>query len=162
MIRPLRIRHRRVFAVLGVLLPVAFGVGIAARQPVPEMNTLPARLAGEPSPDAILIKQFNDLFTKEPIQVMLMKEDGGAGRLAIRCSAGSHYAKPDLLVYWSITPNITATLPADAALLGAFTALRLRLPASASAADGVLVLYSLANNEIVDVSRPVRFNDSTK
>jgi len=155
MIRPLRIRHRRIFTVLGVLLPVAFGLGIAARKPVPHMNSVPADLT-EAAPDAILIKQFDDLFVKAPVQVMLMKENGGAGQFVICCSAENNFAKPDLLVYWSTASNISDTLPEDATLLGAFSALRLKLP---SAAEGKLILYSLADDEIVDVSRPIRFNN---
>lgn len=160
MIRPLRIRHRRIFTVLGVLLPVAFGLGIAARKPTPEMKSVQVGLI-EPTVDAILIQHFDDLFAKQPIRVMLLKENGNAGQLAIRCSAPGDFAKPDLLVYWSATSNITDTLPDDAVLLGAFTALRLKLPASASATAGFLILYSLADNEVVDVSRSLRLTDST-
>ena len=161
MIRPLRIRHRRIFTVLGVLLPVAFGLGIAARKPVPQMNAVPPGLT-EPTPDALLVKQFDDLFAKAAVQVMLMKEDGSAGQFAIFCLARDNFAKPDLLVYWSTASSTTDTLPEDATLLGAFSALRLKLPSATLTTEGALILYSLADNEIVDVSRPIRFNQSTK
>jgi len=36
------------------------------------------------------------------------------------------------------------------------------LPAEAAATNGVLVLYGLADDEIVDVSKPIQFNDSRK
>jgi hypothetical protein len=38
----------------------------------------------------------------------------------------------------------------------------LLLPGEAGETNGVLVLFSLANGEVVDVSQPTRFNGSTK
>jgi len=40
MIRPLRQRHRRIFITLGIFLPLAFALGIAARKSVPKMSAL--------------------------------------------------------------------------------------------------------------------------
>lgn len=76
-------------------------------------------------------------------------------------SAVKEFVKPDLIVYWiSGNPEITGKLPDNALLLGAFSASALSLPATAASESGALVLYSLANNEIVAVSKPVRFADS--
>jgi hypothetical protein len=53
-------------------------------------------------------------------------------------------------------------LPGNAQLLGAFnSSSALVLPAEAATQTGVLILYSLADNEIVDVSKPIRVNEVT-
>ena len=45
MILPLRKRHRRMFAVLAIVLPLLFAVGVIARKPLPPANVLPPSLA---------------------------------------------------------------------------------------------------------------------
>ncbi len=164
MIRPLRQRHRQIVIALGIFLPVAFGVGIAARKPAPLVIELPAALEVASQPFKIIEWQRADLFTKAPIQVRLLREHSGAGKFAITLSAAKDFVKPDLLVYWIAgSPNITDTLPENAQLLGAFnSSSSLVLPAEAATQAGVLMLYSLADNEIVDVSKPIRCNDSSK
>src|SRR5262249_30260411 len=103
-----------------------------------------------------------DLFNKSPVQVRLWREQGTA-RLAVGFIAGEDFLKPDLLAYWSVAHPMTSdALPADARLLGAFVAGPLVLPAEASDTDGYLILFSLANQEIVDVSKPTRFREAKK
>jgi hypothetical protein len=162
MILPLRIRHRRIFTVLGVVLPVAFGLGIAARKPVPQMSVVPTSLRGGAIPDAIIVWQRDDLFAASPVQVQLLREDDDSRRLALSCAATGDFVKPDLLVYWSATSNITASLPKDAMLLGAFASLRLPLPSETTRSEGTLILFSLADQEVVAASQRIRFNDSSK
>jgi hypothetical protein len=80
----------------------------------------------------------------------------GAGRFAVEFSAAKDFVKPDLIVYWVAgSPNLTDKLPGNARLLGAFnSSLALPLSPDAGPGSGVLVLYSLADQEIVEVSRP--------
>jgi hypothetical protein len=67
------------------------------------------------------------------------------------------------MAYWSAAQVTTNdNLPPDARLLGAARAGPLVLPAEASASDGILILFSLANQEIVDVSKPTRFSNAMK
>ena len=156
MIRPLRQRHRRMVIVLGVFLPIAFAVGIAARKPVPGMASLPKELAASPHKFAVTEWERANLFTKTPIQVRLLRESAGAGQFAVEFSAAKNFVKPDLIVYWVAgSPNITDSLPDNARLLGVFNSTPLPLPVEATKANGVLMLYSLADNEVVDVSKPV-------
>jgi hypothetical protein len=159
MIRPLRIRHRRIFTVLGVLLPVAFGLGIAARKPVPQMSALPTELHTATPQFDVSVWERSDLFTNAPVTVRMLRKEEHA---AVACSAPGGFMKPDLLVYWS-SGNSPANgkLPGDATLLGAFAASALPLPKSSTERNGVLVLFSLADQEVVAVSRSVRFNAST-
>ena len=142
--------------VLGVFLPVAFALGIAARKPVPGMTSLPRELAASPQQFAVTEWERSDLFTNAPIQVRLLRERAGTGRFAVKFSASKDFVKPDLIVYWAAeSPKLTDTLPDNARLLGAFSLSgALSLPPDAASGSGVLVLYSLADQEIVAVSKP--------
>ena len=155
MIRPLRQRHRRTVIVLGVFLPVAFAVGIAARKSVPGMTSMPKELVASPQSFAVTEWERADLFTKTPIQVRLLRERADAARFAVEFSAAKDFVKPDLIVYWVAgSPNLTDKLPDNARLLGAFnSSVALSLPPDAASGSGVLVLYSLADQEVVEVSK---------
>lgn len=156
MIRPLRQRHRHVVIALGVFLPVAFALGVAARKAVPVAAQLPAVLVGAPQRFEVAVWERADLFAKAPVQVRLLKEQGGAGRFGVGLSAAKDFVKPDLIVYWVAgNPTLTDALPADAVLLGTFGTRVLPLPDAVAKAGGVLILFSLADNEMVDVSKPV-------
>jgi len=161
MILRLRQRHRRIFAILGVLLPLAFVSGIAARRAAPTAVTLPMELVAAHSfvaTDA----ELDDVFEQSPVRVRLWREQG-RGRLAIGFTVANDFLIPDLMAYWSAARVTTNDmLPPDARLLGAVCAGPLVLPAEASASDGILILFSLANQEIVDVSKPTRFSDAMK
>ncbi len=156
MIRPLRQRHRRMVIVLGVFLPIPFLIGIAARKSVPGMTSLPQELVASPQKFAVTEWERADLFTKTPIQVRLLRESAGAGHFAVEFSAARDFVKPDLIVFWVAgSPNVTDTLPDNARLLGVFnSSVALSLPPDAGPDSGVLVLYSLADQEIVGVSKP--------
>jgi hypothetical protein len=160
MILQLRQRHRRMFLALGILLPVAFAVGLAARKPLPEINSLPKEIAPATTPFAVEMWSRADLFPKSPVQVRLLREQTGVGRFGVVLSAAKDFVKPDLLVYWSDENSIsTNALPDNAILLGAFNSASLPLPPNAQNTEGELVLYSLADNEIVDKSKPIHLND---
>jgi len=159
MIRPLRILHRRTLTVMGVVLPVAFGLGIAARKPVPQMGVVPVELREATPEPAATVWERRDIFTNAPVQVCLLR---ATDHLMVGCAAPTGFVKPDLLVYWSGSPPITDKLPSDAILLGAFTASALPLPADAANRDGLLILFSLADQEIIAASQRIRFNNPTK
>jgi hypothetical protein len=83
--------------------------------------------------------------------------------LAVGLRASKDFLKPDLMVYWSAgKPTTSDTLPPESKLLGAFVTTTLVLPSEASTTDGCLILFSLADQEVVDVSTPTKFTDSTK
>jgi hypothetical protein len=156
MIRALRQRHRRMVTVIGVLLPVAFAAGIGARKPAPTVASLPTALARTSQHLEAVEWERADLFTKTPIQVRLLRESAGAGHFAVEFSAAKDFVKPDLIVYWVTGgQNITNALPENARLLGTFnSSMALSLSPDAAQGSGVLVLYSLADQEIVEVSKP--------
>ena len=159
MIFQLRQRHRRIFLALGILLPVAFAVGLAARKPLPEINSLPKEIAPATAPCGSEAWSRSDMFPKSLVRIRLLREQIGAGKYAVAFSAAKDFVKPDLLVYWSdgnsSNPN---TLPDNAILLGAFNAPQLPLAAAGKKTAGRLVLYSLADHEIVDVSKPIHLD----
>ena len=161
MIRPLRQRHRKIVIALGVTLPILFSIGIAARRPVPTMASLPSELGTFSRGSAATVWKRSDLFTKAPIQARLLRESGKSGRFALELSAPGDFVKPDLIVYWVAgSSKVTGALPNNALLLGAFSLAVFTLPANMPSEDGILVLYSLANNEIEAVSKPLRLSNS--
>ena len=149
MIRPLRQRHRLVFTVLAGLLPLALVAGLAVRKPV---------LAGNsPTSDSLTPPLWtrDHLFTNAPVTVRL--SSAAPGRPMLTLTAPPEFLKPDLLVYWQAGETVPVdSLPDNATLLGQFSSPQLPLPGSAATQSGRLVLYSLADNEIVAVSQPFR------
>jgi hypothetical protein len=162
MILPLRQRHRRIAISLGVVLPIVFIAGIAARKPVPTVASLPSETGTLALGPAARVWARSDLFAKTAVQVRLLRENVANGRAALEFSATRDLVKPDLIVYWvPDSPKVIETIPDNALLLGAFNSASLLLPAKVFTENGVLVLYSLANNEIVDVSKQFRLTDLT-
>jgi hypothetical protein len=149
--RTLRKRHRRVFAVLGVALPIAFVVGIAARQPVPVMDGAPLGIAGTASDLGQVVWSKEDLWPGNRLITILRRNAAGSVALELRAS---DLTKPDLLVYWAEGKGgTTDKLPDKARLLGAWVnRAPLRIPGDLRGAAGRLVLYSLADQEVVAVS----------
>jgi hypothetical protein len=164
MIRPLRQHHAQVFLALGFFLPVLFALGIVARKPFPTMDSLPDQLFANPQTFTTLEWKRTDLFLKSPVQVNLLRVNPSTASWAVEFSATKDdFIKPDLMVYWVAGhPPITGQLPAPAHLLGGFNSGPLPLPPEALTNAGVIALYSLADNELVDVSPSFQFRQATK
>ena len=104
-----------------------------------------------------------DIFTNTPVYVHMLRQSVQGSRRAIALTAEPGFVKPDLLAYWIPgMPKAAEGLPDNAVFLGTFNATALPLPDEAMKMDGSIILYSLADGEVVDVSRSVRFNASTK
>ena len=162
MILSLRQRHRHMFAVLVLLLPIAFVGGIAARRAVPQVTTLPPELSARAQTFIRTGFDRDDLFAKSPVRVQLWREQG-TGRCAVAFVAAREFVKPDLIAYWIAGTSPAADrLPPEASLLGAFNAGPLLLPDEATTSAGTLILFSLADQEIVDVSKSTLLSESTK
>jgi len=148
--------------VIGIVVPIALVAGIAARKPMPSVASLPAEFKVTPLPTAGDNWEYTDLFTNTPVRVHLLKNRTTDGRFAVFLSADKDFVKPDLLAYWLTDyPKSADILPEDAVLVGGFNSTALPLPTQASTSDGVILLYSLADNEVVDVSRRTDFIHST-
>jgi hypothetical protein len=150
MILPLRRRHRRMFAVICVLLPVAFVAGVAARKPLPTAS---------PAGQETFLNQWDrrDLFANTVIRVQLLREASNTNHIAIQMSGPKDFVKANLLVYWlPAASTLKDTVPDDAVLLGAFVSGQpLPTPPALTGKPGALVLYSLADHEVVSVSQPL-------
>jgi len=163
MIRPLRQRHRHIVIAMGVVLPVVFTLGVAARKPAPTVTSFPGEAPNSHLGSPTAVWERSDLFAKTAIQIQLLRDNNNGSRFLLKLSAARDFVKPDLIVYW-VAENAKSvdSLPDSALLLGSFHSASLALPAEATVHPGVLVLYSLANGEIVDVSRPLLITDLTK
>ena len=156
MIRSLRKRHRVMVCTLGVLLPVALTVGLAARKPVPVSATVPSALAGQVNDFGRVVWTKTDLWPGQRIITSLRRN--AARSVAVELLFRD-LAKPDVLVYWAAGKEPTAEgLPDKARLLGALSnRVPFPIPADARGEIGRLVLYSLADQEVVTASNPVTF-----
>ena len=90
------------------------------------------------------------LFPRTSAMVALLR-DANATHFAVEVSTSEGFAKPDVLVYWYSGPQPSPRdIPDDSVLLGACNT---RLPLPASAQAGRLLLFSLADHEILDTSQ---------
>ena len=150
MIRPLRQRHHVMVCTLGVLLPVAFAAGIAARKPVPVAAAVPSGLAGPANDFGRVAWTKMDLWPGQRIITSLRRDAANSVEVELMFR---DLAKPDVLVYWAAGKETAVEgLPDNARLLGALSN-HLPLPTDARGETGRLVLYSLADHEVVAVSR---------
>jgi hypothetical protein len=161
MILPLRQRHRRMMIALAMIIPATFVMGIALRRNMTARAT--PRLLADLRDSETEVWNRSDVFSKIPVRVRLLRGPMSSF-YAVDLSAGRAFAKPDLLVYWvAAEARVTNVLPDSARLLGTFIPSRpLRLPQETNQTSGLLVMYSLADQEVVDVSQPIRFGESAK
>ncbi len=156
MIRSLRQRHRVIVIALSVVVPTAFAAAIAIRREVPTL-TAPApgvtRRTGNPAE----LWTRDDLWPQGPIRTRLVRDSAGAGPPALQLIPPHEIVRPDLLLYWVPGEHdVRVSLPDNAFLLGPLDQsgqTSLPLPIGAANRMGVLVLYSLADHEIVAVSK---------
>ena len=154
MIRPLRQRHRLIVCTLGVLLPVAFTAGLSARKPVPVPANVTWQFADQTSDFGRVVWTKPDIWPGQRIITSLRRD--ATGLVAVELMSRD-LAKPDVLVYWAAGKE-TAGLPTNARLLGALSNhAPLRIPSDVRGEDGRLLLYSLADHEVVSTSNPVTF-----
>src|SRR5262249_17471851 len=160
MIRPLRQRHRAMVVAWGAFLPAAFIFGVASRRSVPLLPSLPSPLSYQPAPTNQLVWVRDDLWEKKPLRTRLLS-DSTLSNLALEVTATAPVVQPDVLLYWAAgNSKVDDSLPSDVVLLGAWMqdpANAVAVPQIAKAGQGRLILYSLADHEIVNVSKPFAF-----
>jgi hypothetical protein len=156
MIRPLRERHRAMVCTLGLLLPLAFAIGMFARKPVPVAAPVASELAGRARDFGKVVWTKANIWPGQRIITSLRRDTEGS--LAVELMFRD-LAKPDLLFYWVAgkeTPS--ESLPGNARLLGVLSN-QAPLPISSDirGQTGRFVLYSLADHEIVAASQVFTF-----
>ena len=156
MILPLRQRHRVIVCTLGVVLPVAFVIGIAARRPVPLATSVPPELAGKAINFGQVVWTKADLWPGQRIITSLRRDASGSVAVELMFR---ELVKPDVLVYWVAGKGtVSGSLPDNARLLGVLAnSAPLAIPSNERGALGRLMLYSLADHEVVAVSKPFTF-----
>jgi hypothetical protein len=137
-----------------MLLPAAFAAGLAARKPVPAAISIPALTAGGSGEFERVVWTQSDLWPGQRLVTQLRRNMAGAMALEL---AAESLAKPDLLLYWASGAETNTTgLPDNARLLGAaIQRAWLPFPPAARGEPGRLLLYSLADHEIVAASKPL-------
>ena len=152
MTRPLRQRHRAMVCTLGVLVPVAFVAGVAARRPVPASRSVPTAQESKASDFGTVLWTRADLWPGQRIITSLRRNAAGsvAVELLIR-----DLVRPDVLVYWAAGKETAVEgLPDTARLLGVLSnSTPLPIPADARREGGRFLLYSLADHEVVASSK---------
>ncbi len=87
------------FTIVGLLLPLAFIAGIAARKPIPT-TMLSTDFLQERKAFTKATWDRSDLFPKTALRVQLLCQEATTNRCAIQFSAAKDFVKADLLVYW--------------------------------------------------------------
>ena len=152
MIRELRVRHRRVFRVLVLVLPVLYVAALIVRPRSFLEGELPAD-AG-PGPDTAETSERT-----RPVETVEMQRVVSGDRTFVDVVLPDDLRKPDLLVYWSAAESDPSDpergtdgdeLPEDALFLGALGGLRsARLPLADVPRGGSFLLYSLGHQTLV-------------
>ncbi len=151
MIRPLRRRHRRILTALAIVLPLAFVAGIASRKSIPAMAEIPPAIQTAAPEFTHRIFEQNDLWGQLNIITRVYADSLPPSRLAVELHPQRYLEYPDLLVYWSAGAGSDAKIPPqEAFLIGVLSGRekgRFLLPAPALETDGLLILYSLAQQQ---------------
>jgi len=137
---------------LGVVLPIAFAAGIAARKPVPVTAALSSQLAGNARDFGKVVLTKTDIWPGQRIITSLRRD--AAGSVAVELMF-QDLVRPDVLLYWASGKDGTSGdgLPENARLLGTLsTGAPLPVPAVARGEAGRFILYSLADHEVVAAS----------
>jgi hypothetical protein len=155
MIRPLRVRHRRIIAVLAVVTPLLFVAGLLARRPIPATIDLAIGTTVEDHPGHEVLSRDDDAWGGLPILTEWLRAPGDpAGDPAVSLELTGPLKQPDLLLYWDASPR-EGGLSDEARLLGPVGGRRRDAwDVPASDRPGRLVLYSLAHGEVVATAAP--------
>lgn len=130
MIQPLRTAHRRIFTVLAVVIPAVIIGGITLRH------------KETPAPGQIVV-----LMGSRSTHGLMMTQRSGS---ELQVISTKQLDAPDLLAYWSGTPNARSP-DANSILLGSFIPGRLnRFALPAGGETGTLILYSQPLAKVVD------------
>ena len=160
MIRALRQRHRTTTTALSIILPVVFLIAVTRRNPLPLSAARPGLITSTQPTFNNPIWEKNDLWAKPLIKTRLFSNNptNQPSRFAVQLIPEQPIIRPDVLAYW--TPTMVGSLdqvPDSAVLLGSITGepVMMPLPSSSGKTLGSLILYSLADHEVIGVSSPL-------
>lgn len=148
MIYPLRRRHWRWLLLMTAFLPALFLLAIGSRVSTPPISSLPAVL----SPMSLAGSEHGDWIALQGAVTGRVRTVGNHRQLGVELELFSEVGYPDVLVYWSGTPEEGSGLPDDAVLVGRVDdgrRLVLPLPAATQGTNGILILFSLIDGRTI-------------
>lgn len=153
MTRALRRRHRRAAGLLAIAVPAGIAAALAAR-PAPPMPAVLgiAALDAVPPARGRMLWEGRTGDAALGIRAQIGTASGSATPTTLDVAVRSDVGQPETLAYWSARDVNGGALPEDAILLGPVDTQRtqrLVLPAAARTTPGVLVLYRIAQGEVV-------------
>ena len=162
MIRPLRARHRAIFVVLALALPVGLAGALLSRPADSAVDALPEALRAPAVAAAGEVAwSLAGGWDGVPLDAELRVDGGGA---ALVVTPLEDPRLPDLLVYWSPEgAGQRALADGEALLLGRVAGSRpVSLPVAREALDrgGYLLLFSLAQGQVI-ASAPIELKGQT-
>ena len=153
MIRNLRDRHRSIFSVLALALPVAFVAALFMRPAPPPAQPITISPADPISSFTQCIFAEGNLWPQLAITVRVFADAMPPAQLALELEPASALPVPEVLVYWKAGAAAgEGGELRDAFLLGALAGEQPRrwsLPRQATQGDGQLLLYSLAHQTLL-------------
>lgn len=150
----LRVRHRRMVTVLGVVSAAVLVAAVLARPTFPTMAEIPLAPASGVEPGAAVLAGGQFMLQDVPIEasVYAAAPDGRAPRVMLRPLGGKAVSGADVLVYWHPREGERGMrVPDGAWLIGTLAGPQARvfeLPFDAVA--GELLFYSLAQQRMYD------------
>jgi hypothetical protein len=140
--------------VLSVVIPAAFVTGVVARRPVPIDSSISRELLSEEADFGRIVWNDASLWSGKDIVTFLRRDRAGAISIEFMFR---HIVRPDVLVYWvPPTDGSRSILPDQSRLIGAFAhRVPLVVPEGIRGQSGRLLLYSLADHEVIATSKPV-------
>jgi hypothetical protein len=140
--------------VLSVVIPAVFVTGVVARRPVPADSSISRELLPEEADFGRIVWNDASLWPGKDIITFLRRSRAGAVSIEFMFR---HIVRPDLLVYWvPTTDGSQSTLPDQSRLIGAFAhRVPLIFPEGIRGQSGRLLLYDLADHEVIATSKPV-------
>lgn len=147
MISPLRSLHRRTFVTFAIALPAILLIGIGARR-------RPGSSLGASSLPATwyVVKQSSSLWQKHTILSTFYSTPSRPQDIHLVLVPSHEFNEPDLLLYWANDPPSGNALPAEAQLVGTFSAGHAFLLPLNEKRAGHLLLFSSAFQTVFDTA----------
>jgi hypothetical protein len=146
-IRPLRARHRAIFAVLAMVVPAGYAAALLGRRAPPPPSAWPA--AELPAAPAGAGAERIVMWSSHSLLTRLWRSSDAT--LAVRVEGWREPAPPALALYWSPSAPSGTALPDGARFVGALGAAGgapRELALRQAPAGGWLVLFSLGHGEV--------------
>lgn len=138
---------------LAIFLPIGFVAALSARNPVPAPSIPPVET--EAGTQGRTLGALQSMPGQSlAVNIQLFSSGTPTSQLSLSIHPNAPLTAPDILAYWHPTTNTALdALPQDAFLLGGLNGVqtrRLTLPAQALERDGTLILYSLAQQRVLN------------